>query len=65
MSGADFTRTCAGCEHIVTEVWAKDKMCFRCFAEGRCKGFTIGIERLNPYIPAWCPKLQKEALQNG
>lgn len=24
MTGADFTRTCEGCEHVVTEPWAKD-----------------------------------------
>ena len=24
MTGADFTRTCEGREHVVTEPWAKD-----------------------------------------
>ncbi len=60
MSGADFTRTCAGCEHLTTEDWVKGQICYRCFADGRCRGFMVGIERLNPYIPAWCPKLINE-----
>ena len=57
MSGADLTRTCSGCEHIVTEQWVKKQVCFRCNAPGRCRGFIVGIERFVPYIPAWCPKL--------
>lgn len=29
---ADFSRTCEGCEHVVTEPWAKDILSYRCFA---------------------------------
>lgn len=29
MTGADFTRTCEGCEHVVTEPWAKDILSYR------------------------------------
>ena len=67
MSGADFSRTCEGCEHVKTEEWTKNKICFRCFAPGRCYGYTVGIERFLPYIPAWCPKLinNEEVLENG
>lgn len=34
---ADFSHTCEGCEHVVTEPWAKDIISYRCFAPGRCK----------------------------
>ena len=60
MIGADFSRTCEGCEHVVTEPWAKGQTSYRCFAEGRCKGYTVGIERFLPYVPAWCPKLERK-----
>ena len=56
---ADFSRTCEGCEHVVTEPWAKDILSYRCFAPGRCKGRVVGVKRFDPYIPAWCPKLKK------
>lgn len=67
MSGADFTRTCKGCEQLVTEPWVKNQICFRCFGPGRCRGYIVGIERLVPYIPAWCLKLinNEEVLENG
>ena len=56
---ADFSHTCEGCEHVVTEPWAKDIISYRCFAPGRCKGRVVGVKRFDPYIPAWCPKLKK------
>ena len=56
---ADFSHTCEGCEHVVTEPWAKDILSYRCFAPGRCKGRVVGVKRFDPYIPAWCPKLKK------
>lgn len=56
---ADFSHTCEGCEHVVTEPWAKDIIPYRCFAPGRCKGRVVGVKRFDPYIPAWCPKLKK------
>lgn len=56
---ADFSRTCEGCEHVVTEPWAKDILSYRCFAPGRCKGRVVGVKRFDPYIPAWCPKLER------
>ena len=59
MVGADFTRTCEGCEHVVAEPWSKDTLSYRCFAPGRCKGRGVGVKRFDPYIPAWCPKLSK------
>lgn len=55
---ADFSHTCEGCEHVVTEPWAKDIISYRCFAPGRCKGRVVGVKRFDPYIPAWCPKLE-------
>ena len=46
---ADFSRTCEGCEHVVTEPWAKDILSYRCFAPGRCKGRVVGVKRFDPY----------------
>ena len=58
---ADFTRTCEGCPHIRSEEWdKKERMAFRCFAPGPNQGYAIGIERLLPYIPAWCPLQEAE-----
>ena len=54
---ADFSRTCEGCEHVVTESWSKDTLSYRCFAPGRCKGRVVGVKRFDQYIPAWCPKI--------
>lgn len=31
---ADFSHTCEGCEHVVTEPWAKDIISYRCFPRG-------------------------------
>ena len=53
---ADFARTCEGCRFIATEQWPNGKQVFRCGADGRCKGYIVGIERLLPYVPAWCPE---------
>lgn len=58
--GADFSRTCKGCPHVVEEDWAKGTVGYRCFAPGPRRGYVVGIERFRPYIPAWCPELVKE-----
>ena len=61
-AGADFTRSCAGCEYIRTEQWPvkgsyrETTVAFRCFAPGPRRGRHMGTGRLFPYIPAWCPK---------
>lgn len=55
----DYSRTCEGCRFLITEPWLKDVQSFRCGADGRCKGYIVGIERLLPYIPAWCPELKE------
>lgn len=47
MVGADFTRTCEGCEHVVAEPLTKGNLSYRCFAPGRCKGYTVGLKRFN------------------
>ena len=60
MIGADFSRTCEGCEHIITEPGGKGRKVFRCFAEGPYKGYTVGFDRFLPYIPAWCPKMERK-----
>lgn len=55
---ADFTRTCEGCPHVLTETWEQGTVFYRCGAEGRCKGYIVGIKRLMPYVPAWCPEME-------
>ena len=65
-AGADFSRTCKGCEHIRTERWpvrgsySETTDAFRCFAPGPCQGYHIGTTYLLPYVPAWCPKMCRE-----
>ena len=59
--GADFTRTCEGCENVITETWTNKKECYRCNAPGRCMGYMVGVGRYLPYVPAWCPKMKEEA----
>ncbi len=58
---ADFSRTCKGCESLTPEDFAPGKTDYRCGHPGPRQGHTVGIIRLNPYIPAWCPKLIAEA----
>lgn len=59
---ADLSRTCKRCEYMRTEQWpvkgsyTKNTVAFRCFAPGPCRGYHMGTDRLLPYIPAWCPK---------
>lgn len=64
---ADYSRTCAGCEYITEETFAtnanKNGTCYRCDspAAGPWRGRVIGLDRrLEPYIPAWCPKLSEK-----
>lgn len=64
-AGADWTRTCKGCEHLRSERWpvkgsAETAKAYRCFAPGKHYGYHVGTGRLLPYIPAWCPKMEKE-----
>ncbi len=69
--GADFSRTCEGCEHIRTEPWpvkgsySEKTIAFRCFAPGKRKGYHMGTTYLFPYIPAWCPKMQRKERGDG
>lgn len=66
-AGADFSRTCEGCEHIRMEPWPVKGSCsetttaFRCFAPGKRRGYHMGTARLFPYVPAWCPERKKTA----
>lgn len=63
---ADFSRTCEGCEHAITEPWpvkgsySEETVAFRCFANGPRKGRVVGIGMFEPYVPAWCPKMEQE-----
>ena len=38
---------------------SKGNLSYRCFAPGSCQGYTVGLKRFNPFIPAWCPKLER------
>ena len=68
---ADFSRTCKDCEHIRTERWPvrgkyyETTDAFRCFAPGPCQGYHIGTTYLLPYVPAWCPKMQRKEGDDG
>lgn len=56
---ADFSRTCEGCPHVTTEPFATAAgpgVAFRCFHPGPQWGYVVGIDRPEPYVPAWCPK---------
>lgn len=57
---ADYTRTCEGCPHIKVEEWTQGRICYRCFAPGRCCGYVVGVEHYLPYVPAWCPEMKEE-----
>lgn len=63
---ADFSRTCEGCEYIRTEPWpvkgsySKQTVAFRCFAPGPQQGYHMGTTHFFPYVPAWCPKMERE-----
>ncbi len=65
--GADWTRTCEGCRHVVTTQWpvkgsySETVTAYRCFASGPHQGYHIGTEYFFPYIPAWCPERKKTA----
>lgn len=66
-AGADFSGTCENCEYIRTEPCPMKGSCtnnivaYRCFAPGPRQGYHMGTTRLFPYIPAWCPKMEREA----
>ena len=65
--GADWSRTCEGCRHVVEVPWPvkgsyhETVTAYRCFAPGPHRGYHIGTGRVLPYIPAWCPKNKKTA----
>lgn len=63
---ADFTRTCAGCRHLQMEL-PEPARCraasrkgarpeYYCEAPGPRRGYLMGIGRVVPYVPAWCPE---------
>ncbi len=63
--GADFSRTCEGCAHAVSEEGPKGEPWERCFALGPCRGYVVGNKRFLPYVPAWCPLMQEKEKVNG
>ena len=62
---ADLSRTCEGCEHVRTEPWPKEQTGYRCFAPGPKQGRMVGINRFDPWIPAWCPLMQERGADDG
>lgn len=40
MVGADFTRTCEGCEHVVAEPWSKDTLSYRALLPADARGVS-------------------------
>lgn len=69
-AGADWSRTCEGCAYVRTEPWPvkgsyrETATAYRCGAPGTHQGYHIGTERFLPYIPAWCPKMREEDINN-
>ena len=64
-SGADWSRTCEGCAHIVNEPGPKDTLWARCFAPGPRRGYVVANEHFLPYVPAWCPLMQGKEGDDG
>lgn len=64
-AGADWSRTCEGCTHIVNEPGPKGTLWARCFAPGPRRGYVVGNEHFLPYVPAWCPLMQEKEKTNG
>ncbi len=56
---ADFSGTCEGCECVIAEPWPRGEESYRCDAPSPWRGRIVGIRRFDPYIPAWCPKLNR------
>lgn len=38
---ADFSHTCEGCEHVVTEPWAKDIISYRALLPADARGASL------------------------
>ena len=63
--GADFSRTCEGCAHITAEDAGKGQLWHRCSAPGPRRGYTVSTAgRFLPYVPAWCPLMEREGGKN-
>ena len=64
-AGADWSRTCKGCRCVETVMWpvkgsySKETEAYRCNAPGPHQGYHIGTGVFLPYVPAWCPEIQK------
>lgn len=61
---ADFSHTCEGCEHVVTEPVGERHYLLSVLCSRQSKGRVVGVKRFDPYIPAWCPKLERSR-ENG
>ena len=57
--GADFSRTCEGCNCITVETVEGLPPVYRCGGPGPRKGYTVSTAgRFLPYVPAWCPLME-------
>lgn len=59
MIGAEFGRDCRECPEVETEPYARDRLCWRCMAEGEHRGWIVGVGRPFSYVPAWCPRKEQ------
>lgn len=70
-AGADWSRTCEGCRYAVTVPWpvkgsySEVTEAFRCNAPGPHKGYHIGTDHFLPYVPAWCPEMERGSGEYG
>lgn len=65
--GADWSRTCEGCPHIKAEPGPKGEEWYGCFAPGPRCGYVMSdyAGRFFPYVPAWCPMMERKEGENG
>ena len=58
--GADFSRTCEGCSCITVETVEGLPPMYRCGGQGPRRGYSVSVKgRFLPYVPAWCPLMEK------
>lgn len=51
--------SCEGCPYVFTET-ERGTNYHRCGAAGEKQGYIVGVKRFTPWIPAWCPRKEKE-----
>lgn len=66
MVGADFTRTCEGCEHVVAEPWSKDTLSYRrpLLPAGRCI-YKTETEETKMTVNEFAKEVHENAVAHG